>query len=1508
MRTPRLLITLVVVSLLITIALSLRSYRGLAADSPGRSVSEMNDPPTAVDDSYTLHTSNTAFFLTVLANDSNPEGDGIVLSAIVSPAQHGTAQIGAPIVRYTPTVGYTGGDSFSYRVCDFQDNCSMASVQLTLVNSTPVAVDDNFTIRGLSHINFIANDSDADGDVITIEGHTETQHGLLRRTASPKIFQYLPVPLDFVGTDSFTYQTCDEGGACSSATVTLYIIGDGENDGATSCNTHIGEPVNVTNGNMFVEQSDSVLPGVGPGLTVARTYNSNSQRTGLFGRGWTTEYDEELNVYDGNLVRLNRSDGRAIYFGRPVNSTSSMLSSIAKDFHGGLSQNGSGFTLTFKNGGVHQFNALGKLTSLVDRFGNQTSLNYDAGGKLVSVIDPFGRVLSFVTNSNGRALTISDSMGTIATYAYGASNQLLSVTYADSSAFQFAYDTNLRLTTVIDALGNIVESHSYDSDGRAITSEKQGGIERYSLNYVSDTETDVTDALGHMTKYTLDKSRGRNVVTRIEGVCGCGGGNSQVQSWTYDEQLNVTSVADALNHVTSFTYDADGNRQTTTNPTGTITYTYGAFGQLLTTTNQLNGVTTNTYDSVGKLLTTTDALNNVTSFTYNSRGQMLTATDARGKVTAFTYDSSGNLVQRRDANNITTFLFYDARSRITKVRDALSRSTLFAYDAAGRLNKVTLPDLSTIAFTYDLAGRRIRVTDERGNPTSYVYDTANRLTGVTDALNRTMAYGYDAMSKLTSVTDPLMRITNYEYDSFDRLVKVTYPPATAGATRLFETSSYDANGNVTSRTDTAGRVSSFTYDNLNRPASETDANNKTSSFEYDALSRNTAVVDALGQRYQFAYDLLGRQTGTTRAGQSTTYTFDAVGNSIQRTDFNGLVTNYSYDNLNRLTTIAYPNRTVSYAYDALNNLTRATNENGSIYIGYDNRYRVSSFSDPFYYGISYNYDAAGNRTKLKINGATYATYTYDAVNRLTNLADGANLNFAFTYDAADRMITRTAPNGVSSNYAYDDLDRVTALSHVAGANTLNANQYTYNNASNIASWFNASGNHAYSYDLVDRLTAVNNSSQAAENYSYDAVGNRTAAHLSASYNFQPFNRLTATASATYSYDNNGNLLSKTDAAGTTSFAWTEENQLKQVIQPNGLTVNYTYDALGRRLQRTNNAGASERYVYDRDDVLLDLNADWSVGSSYLNAPGVDNHLRQTASSGSSYFLTDHQGSTAALTDAAGNVLEQQVYDSFGQSAGSTRTRYGYTGRERDPDNGLLYYRARWYDPELGRFISEDPIGLAGGINQFAYVGNNPGNGTDPSGLFNEDVHYYLTYYLATKLSCLTAHEARLIAEADQSTDENDDTKPLPGLTPGHRKTNADSHAFNEGNEANLSALRTTAMGGGINYVAAGRYLHHLQDTYSHRGFHNPWYGQYGFNGYDVPVLGGLVVDNTNHDLPKSEEMARATFFALYEFAKKKGCECKFAPLNSWWPTVSAFLRANNGDLDNKRRILGVPLR
>ena len=166
--------------------------------------------------------------------------------------------------------------------------------------------------------------------------------------------------------------------------------------------------------------------------------------------------------------------------------------------------------------------------------------------------------------------------------------------------------------------------------------------------------------------------------------------------------------------------------------------------------------------------------------------------------------------------------------------------------------------------------------------------------------------------------------------------------------------------------------------------------------------------------------------------------------------------------------------------------------------------------------------------------------------------------------------------------------------------------------------------------------------------------------------------------------------------------------------PNGNTVSYGYDALGRRASRTQN-GIKTDYLYDGADVVADK-VGTTVTAEYLNGAGTDEKLRQVTGTGTSlYFVSDHLGSTTALTNASGNVVERINYEAFGAHNQSSSTRYTYTGREDDETTGLMHYRARWYDPAMGRFVSEDPIGLAGGINLYRYVDNNPTNFVDPTG-------------------------------------------------------------------------------------------------------------------------------------------------------------------------------------------------
>ena len=1286
---------------------------------------------------------------------------------------------------------------------------------------------------------------------------------------------------------------------------------DARNLGKGCPNQMVGKPINVTNGNVYLEQTDYNLPGVGEAINFIRSYNSRSARFGLFGRAWSSGYDESLRInFDDLTLRLFVPDGRATDF---VGDGTGLFSPVQPDFFGTINQNADGtYRLTFKDGRVHLFDQSGTLLSLADRNNNQTSLTYDGSGRLASITDPSGRVVSVATNAFGLVLSLSDSLGTIATYTYDSSSRLSSVTYPDNSAYRFSYDSNGRLTSVTDISGTELEAHLYDSQGRATLSTRADGIERYSLSYVSDSETDVTDALGRVTKYFFATGPGRNVVTQVEGQCSCGSG-SQSQSWAYDNDLNVTSYTNGRNQVTSYTYDTEGNQLTVTDAGGTTTSTYNQFGEITTISDALGNTTSITYNDQGLPASVTDPLDHTTSYASDSRGQLISVTDARGKKTTFAYDSVGNLITSTDALGHFTQFAYDARGRLTSTNNALGHLTAFAYDSVGRVIQVTRADGSAISYQYDGAGRLITITDAKGNRTSFSYDRGYRLSSETDALFQTTFYEYDLMSNLISRTDALGRTINFEYDDFNRPAKTIYPAANPGDSRLFATVSYDAIGNVIGRVDTAGRITSYIYDDLNRLVSSTDADSQTTTLEYDALSRMTALVDAHSQRYRFNYDALGRLRHVRRGAAVMIYTYDAVGNRKRRTDYNGALTEYTYDALNRLKAIAYPDAsTADFTYDKLSRLQTATNENGTVNFDYNRMNRVTRATDVFGQIVEYNYDDNGNRTKLNVNSLAANTYRYDPLNRLTKILDAAGAAFTFDYDSMSRLSQEKAPNGVKTTYQYDGLDRLTRLLDVKGVTTLADRQYQYNSGSQITQIAEPSSIRSFAYDVVDRLTAAvyTNPLQPNENYSYDAVGNRTSSHLSASYGYQTFNRMTNTSTSTFTYDPNGNVIAKTDAAGTTRYNWDFENRLKQVTLPNGNTVMYKYDALGRRVRRAPSVGVSTNFVYDGSEVIKDLNSDGSA-VDYVNGPGIDNKLRLTDSrlSGPLYFLQDHLGSTTGLTNSVGAVVSQTSYDSFGNpSSGVSLTRYGYTGREFDSDTGLYYYRARWYDPKLGRFISEDPIGLAGGINQFAYVGNNPQNAKDPSGLYEIDVHYYLTYYLAKMTGCFSDEEAREIANGDQGVDENPATRPGLGITERQRQVNAFYHALHPGShQPYLDAHWMNATKGGRgNLPALGIYLHYLQDTYSHAGFTDPVCGHGCFDWH--------YHDKTDSNVAKTVTMAQQTWYALIAFARdKRKCKCKDWP-DASWADVWDFARASGGpdfreispeELEIKRKILDV---
>jgi RHS repeat-associated protein len=373
----------------------------------------------------------------------------------------------------------------------------------------------------------------------------------------------------------------------------------------------------------------------------------------------------------------------------------------------------------------------------------------------------------------------------------------------------------------------------------------------------------------------------------------------------------------------------------------------------------------------------------------------------------------------------------------------------------------------------------------------------------------------------------------------------------------------------------------------------------------------------------------------------------------------------------------------------------------------------------------FGYDAASNRTSMTDPQNNSTSYVYDTLNRLGTLTYPSRTNYTFAYDALGRRTQLTRPNSVATNYQYDTLSRLISVLHQisskSGTTTLDGATYVYDADSNRTSKTDKRTNvtSSFSYDPVYELTQVLQGSTTAESYSYDAVGNRLSSLGVSPYAYSTSNELTSYPGVTSSYDNNGNSLTKVTSAGTTSYSWDFENRLTAVTLPgSGGTVTFKYDPFGRRVQKSSSTGTTN-YVYDGANVLEEVDGSGKVLARYVQSPGVDQPLAETRGSTTSYYQADGLGSVTSLSNSSGALANTYTYDSFGKLTASTGTitnPYRYTGREFDPETGLDYYRARYYDLQIGRFISEDPLGFGGQDDDFySYVGNSPIGYTDPFG-------------------------------------------------------------------------------------------------------------------------------------------------------------------------------------------------
>ncbi len=762
------------------------------------------------------------------------------------------------------------------------------------------------------------------------------------------------------------------------------------------------------------------------------------------------------------------------------------------------------------------------------------------------------------------------------------------------------------------------------------------------------------------TRTTFNASRRIGEITDIDG---------NRMTFAYNVNNNLASVRDARGRTLAFSYSGDAISSVSDSAGRSVSYTYDAGGNL-----------TGFIDPEGKRW----------SYGYDEGHRMTHLTNPIGTTTAVNvYDGLGRVMTQtvpRQGGRTATYGFYFSGPR-NQEEDPAGGVITYYFDEKGRGYADVDPVGNRTARVFDGQDRIVGAIDPRSYKTTYTYDNNHNLRTIANPLGERINKYYDSYSRLTHAYDPLGYATRFFYDAKHHLVSVQDP---LGYTT---SSAYYADGLLNTATDARGTTTAFAYDAYGNPRTAQAGSHTAVTTTYDTIGRLTSFIDQTGSTTTFTYDKRGLLIGRTDPlGRTAVFDHDSAGRLIAKRDRNNRVVAYTYTLTDKTEAITYQDGSrVRFVYDLLDNLISMEDGTGTTYYSYDAAGRLIAVTDPRGFTISYGYDAAGNVTEITYPGNRKALYSYDQANRLTAL-QWQDRTAQYTYDLAGRLVGLTHFNGSATEYRHDRAGRIIKLDNYRpgsgdpNGRTISRYEFT----------LDGNGNRTCAVQEEPYRTAL---SQEDISYTYDARSNRL---------------LTAGGNG-FAYDDEGRL---TNGYGAT-YAFDDEHRLTEI----GNDVRFTYDGRGNRVEAVRN-GIVTRYIYDAGgNLLAEADGENRITRYYIYGRGLT--AMTTPDERTYCYHYNAVGSTIALTDDAGNIVNSYAYDSFGkitdrqEQVGQPFTFVGQYGVMTEP-NGFYYMRARYYDPQVGRFISEDPIGLDGGdVNLYAYAGNNPIMGVDPWGLCTE---------------------------------------------------------------------------------------------------------------------------------------------------------------------------------------------
>ncbi|WP_347178685.1 DUF6531 domain-containing protein [Streptomyces iconiensis] len=1023
-----------------------------------------------------------------------------------------------------------------------------------------------------------------------------------------------------------------------------------------------GEPIDVATGEMVMSATNIALPGALP-LTLTRHYVSGHPCGGWFGPTWAATLDQRLELDDAGIVYV-ADDGMVLTYPIPEAEVPAFPVS-----------------------------------------GPRWPLLWDGkpDGAMTVTVPERNRTLHFAPLPVSRrelalqAITDRTGEGDRVTFTYDAEGTPVEI--AHSGGYRVAVDTDeaLHRITALRLLHG--EHHEH---GTPLIS--------YAYDAAGDL-TEIVNSTGEPLRYRYDDEH-------------------RITSWT---DRNGTSFA--------YVYDHRGRVLRTIGPDGMMSgrLHYDPAARTTRYTDSLGRTTTYVYNEAYKVTSITDPLGHTTHTEWDAAGRRpVRTTDPLGRTTRHTYDEDGNLTAVERPDGTVTEATYDAWGLPLTIRDPGGGVWRHTYDERGARTSTTDPAGARTAYAYDAAGHLSSLTDARGHTTSVTTDGAGLPLTLTDPLGHTTHVRRGPHGRITALTDPLGHTTRQGWTIEGRPAWREDPD---GARETWE---WDGEGNLLTHTDAAGHTTQYTHTHFDLPATRTDPDGACYAFAYDTELRLVGVTNPQGRQWSYDFDAAGRLVAETDFnGAQRTYELDAAGGLLARTNACGETLRYELDALGRVQRqhCEADGEVTTYAYDATGALTHTANPSASVTLDRDPVGRVLTETVNGR-TVTYAYDAAGNRTSRTTPSGHTSTWTYDAAARPMTLAtEGGALSF--TYDAAGRETHRRLGERATLTQRWDPSDRLTQQ-HIQGPDEqiLQHRAYTYRPDGYVTEIRElTTGTRHFALDKAGRVTGV----QAhgwTERYAYDAAGNQ--AEASAPAHPSPGKRehtgtlIHRAGHTRYEHDAAGRLTRKTrhllnGQTQTWTYTWSPEDRLTRVVTPQGEEWTYTYDPLGRRLTKSGPHAYGLTFTWDGTRVTEQTATD-NTTLTWDYTPGTHRPLTQTThdpllkTSEFHAIVTDTVGTPTELISANGQLAHHPRTTLWGTRLpappDTVTCPLRYPGQYADPETGLHYNYFRYYDPETGRYVTPDPLGLGPGPNQHAYA-HSPMTWTDPLGL-KKCTHYEAT--------------------------------------------------------------------------------------------------------------------------------------------------------------------------------------